>query len=141
VFTLEKTSTGFKFNVVGMLIATMEAVTLFPKGAGNIINVGSVDTKTVFATSARYTGVASAVSSLTRSTSRELGLRGIQVNGINPGVAPADRHPTVSFVADTLPFLTKSMPPGAPSVCRMSRQLSLLTSEEGAWVTGALWLM
>ncbi len=65
----------FNTNVLGVLLATREAVKHFGPNGGSVINLGSVVTRTAPPTSAVYVATKSAVEGITRVLAKELGPR------------------------------------------------------------------
>jgi 3-oxoacyl-[acyl-carrier protein] reductase len=76
----------FNLNVLGLLLATREAVKSFGPEGGSIINVGSGASRITPPNSAVYTATKGAVDAITGVLARELGPRHIRVNSINPGM-------------------------------------------------------
>src|SRR6185295_9105806 len=76
----------FNTNVLGLLLATREAVKLFGNAGGSVINISSAVTSLTPANTAVYTGTKGAVDSITGVLAKELGARQIRVNAINPGM-------------------------------------------------------
>src|SRR5207302_9963946 len=76
----------FDVNVLGLLLATQEAVKQFGSAGGNIINISSTVTSLTPPGSSVYTGTKGAVDAITRTLAKELGSRNIRVNAINPGM-------------------------------------------------------
>ena len=76
----------FDLNVLGLLLASQEAVKAFGNDGGNIINIGSGVTRLTPPTSVVYTATKASVDAITGVLARELGPRGIRVNSINPGM-------------------------------------------------------
>ena len=83
--TEEQFHEQFDVNVLGLLLATQEAVKQFDSTGGNIINVSSTVTSLTPPGSSVYTGTKGAVDAITRTLAKELGPRKIRVNAINPG--------------------------------------------------------
>jgi 3-oxoacyl-[acyl-carrier protein] reductase len=75
----------FNTNVLGLLLATQEAVKHFGAEGGSVINIGSVASSKTPPTSAVYSATKGAVDAITRVLAKELGPRKIRVNSINPG--------------------------------------------------------
>ena len=73
-------------NVLGLLLATQEAVKQFDSAGGSIINISSAVTSLTPPSSSVYTGTKGAVDAITRTLAKELGSRNIRVNAINPGM-------------------------------------------------------
>jgi 3-oxoacyl-[acyl-carrier protein] reductase len=76
----------FDVNVLGLLLATQEAVKQFDADGGSIINISSAVTSLTPATTSVYTATKGAVDAITRTLAKELGPRRIRVNAINPGM-------------------------------------------------------
>jgi len=80
----------FDLNVLGLLLASREAVKNFGPGGGTIINISSVVTTTTPASASVYSATKAAVDAITRSLAKELGPRKIRVNAINPGMVETE---------------------------------------------------
>lgn len=80
----------FDVNVLGLLLASQEAVRHFDAAGGSIINISSVVTSLTPPTSSIYTGSKGAVDAITRTLAKELGPRKIRVNAINPGMVETE---------------------------------------------------
>jgi 3-oxoacyl-[acyl-carrier protein] reductase len=76
----------FNLNVLGLLLATREAVKLIGAEGGSIINVGSGVSTIAPPNSAVYSGTKGAVDVITAVLAKELGPKKIRVNSINPGL-------------------------------------------------------
>jgi 3-oxoacyl-[acyl-carrier protein] reductase len=76
----------FNLNVLGLLLATQEAVKLIGPEGGSIINIGSGVSTINPPNSSVYTATKAAVDSITGVLAKELGPRKIRVNSINPGM-------------------------------------------------------
>src|SRR5438270_12554405 len=85
--TEEQFHKQFDVNVLGLLLATQEAVKQFDSTGGNIINVSSTVTSLTPPGSSIYTATKGAVDAITRTLAKELGQRKIRVNALNPGLA------------------------------------------------------
>ena len=84
--TEEQFHKHFDVNVLGLLLATQEAVKQFDSAGGSIINISSAVTSLTPPSSSVYTGTKGAVDAITRTLAKELGSRNIRVNAINPGM-------------------------------------------------------
>src|SRR5207237_7169196 len=80
----------FDVNVLGLLLATQEAVKQFDSTGGNIINVSSTVTSLTPPGSSVYTATKGAVDAITRTLAKELGPRKIRVTAINHGMVEND---------------------------------------------------
>ena len=76
----------FDTNVLGMLLATQEALKHFNSEGGSIINIGSLASSLTPPTAVVYNATKGAVDAITRTLAKELGPRKIRVNSINPGM-------------------------------------------------------
>ena len=76
----------FDVNVLGMLLATQEALKHFNSDGGSIINIGSLASSLTPPTAVVYNATKGAVDAITRTLAKELGPRKIRVNSINPGM-------------------------------------------------------
>ncbi len=83
--TEEEFHREFNTNVLGLILATREAVKYFGAEGGSVINVGSVASTMTPPNSVIYTATKGAVDAVTRALAKELGPRKIRVNSINPG--------------------------------------------------------
>lgn len=79
-------------NVRGPYHLTMLAVPHLLKTKGNIINVSSVTGLRSFPNVLAYCMSKSALDQFTRCVSLELGLKGVRVNAVNPGVISTGLH-------------------------------------------------
>jgi len=75
----------FNTNVLGLILATQEAVKHFGPEGGSVINIGSVASDNTPAMSVVYSATKGAVDAITGVLAKELGPRKIRVNSINPG--------------------------------------------------------
>jgi 3-oxoacyl-[acyl-carrier protein] reductase len=97
--TAEPFHRQFDLNVLGLLLASQEAVKYFSPAGGSIVNISSVVATLAPATASVNSATKAAVDAVTRSLAKELGPRKIRVNSINPavveteGVHAAGAHP------------------------------------------------
>ena len=75
----------FDLNVLGLLLATQQAVKLFGENGGSIINISSFASVRPEPYSVVYAASKGAVDTITLSLSQELGVKNIRVNAIRPG--------------------------------------------------------
>lgn len=75
----------FNTNVLGLILATREAVKYFGDNGGSVINIGSVASTMTVPNTVVYAGTKGAVDAVTRELAKELGPKNIRVNSINPG--------------------------------------------------------
>jgi 3-oxoacyl-[acyl-carrier protein] reductase len=96
--TEETFHSHFNLNVLGLLLATKEAVKLFGDNGGSVINVGSAISRLTPPNASVYTATKGAVDVITRSLSKELGPRKIRVNSINPGMIETEGVHAAGFI-------------------------------------------
>jgi 3-oxoacyl-[acyl-carrier protein] reductase len=130
----------FNTNVLGLLLATREAVALFGDNGGSVINIGSSVTSTNPSTSAIYTATKSAVDSITRVLAKELGHRKIRVNSINPGLVETEGTHTIGFIGGEWQKTREAQTPlgrtGQP--CDITPIAVFLASADSGWLTGEI---
>ncbi|PZR20219.1 MAG: oxidoreductase, partial [Flavobacterium psychrophilum] len=83
--TPEEFNRHFSINVLGMLLATREALPYFGEKGGNIINMSSVISEKGVPNYAIYAGTKGAIQTITHVLAVELGPKKIHVNAIAPG--------------------------------------------------------
>ena len=88
--TEEQFHRQFNTNVLGLILATQEAVKQFGPDGGSIINIGSTASTLAPPTTAVYTATKGAVDAVTHVLAKELGARKIRVNSINPGMVETE---------------------------------------------------
>ena len=95
--TEESFHAQFNINVLGLLLATKEALKFFGPEGGSVINISSGVTKLTPPNFSIYTGTKGAVDAITGSLAKELGGRKIRVNAINPGMIATEGVHTAGF--------------------------------------------
>lgn len=76
----------FNLNVLGLLLATKEAVKLMGPEGGSVINISSGVSTIAPPNASIYVATKAAVDAITVVLAKELGPRKIRVNSINPGM-------------------------------------------------------
>src|SRR5512133_3528645 len=109
--TEEQFHKHFDVNVLGLLLATQEAVKQFDSNGGDIINVSSTVTSLTPPGSSVYTGTKGAVDAITRTLAKELGPRKIRVNAINPGMVITEGVVTGGFHESEFRTMLESQTP------------------------------
>src|SRR5260370_9018904 len=95
--TVDEFHRQFNTNVLGIILATREAVKYFGNDGGSVVNIGSSVTSLTPPTSVVYAATKVAVSTITRALAKELGAQKIRVNSINPGGVDPERFHTLGF--------------------------------------------
>jgi 3-oxoacyl-[acyl-carrier protein] reductase len=128
----------FNTNVLGLLLATKEAVKYFGDNGGSVINIGSVVSRITPPNSAVYTGTKGAVDAITGVLSRELGPKKIRVNALNPGLIETEGTHTAGFVgSDFEKELVKTTPLGRVGQPHDIATIAVfLASDDAGWLTG-----
>jgi 3-oxoacyl-[acyl-carrier protein] reductase len=136
--TPEEFHREFNLNVLGVLLATKEAVRLIGPEGGSVINIGSVVASMSPAFGSVYSATKGAVDSITISLSKELGPRNIRVNSINPGLIETEGTQTMGVLEGEFHAAAlKATPLGRIGQPRdIGRIAVFLASEESYWVNG-----
>ena len=128
----------FDTNVLGVLLATREAVKHFGPSGGSIINLGSFISRAALPESAIYAATKSAVDAITRVLAKELGPRKIRVNSINPGVVETEGTHSAGIIGSDFERQAVQQTPlgrfGQPA--DIAPVAVFLASDDARWVTG-----
>ena len=138
-FTEEQFHKIFNINVLGLLLTTRAAVPHLGEGA-SIINIGSVVSSLTPPNSAVYTGTKGAVDAISGVLAKELGVRKIRVNSINPGMVETEGVHAAGFIgSDFEKGVVAQTPLGRiGQVDDIAGVATFLASNESKWVTGEL---
>ena len=130
----------FNTNVLGLLLATQEAVKHFPEEGGSVINVSSTVTRITPPNAAVYAATKGAVDVITGVLSRELGARNIRVNAINPGLVETEGVHTAGFMGSDFQKVLEQQTPlgriGQPD--DIAPIAVFLASDDSRWLTGEI---
>jgi 3-oxoacyl-[acyl-carrier protein] reductase len=128
----------FDLNVLGLLLATQEAVKHFGRDGGSIINLSSVVSTAAPPGASVYSATKAAVDALTRSLAKELGPRKIRVNAINPGMVETEGVHSSGLSSGDLRNQFEAQAPlgriGQPQ--DIAPAAVFLASDDSAWITG-----
>ncbi|MGC4087166.1 MAG: glucose 1-dehydrogenase [Polyangiaceae bacterium] len=128
----------FSINVLGPILTTQRALRYFGTEGGSVINVSSVVSRLALPNSVIYSATKSALDSLTRSLSRELGRRKIRVNTLSPGATETEGLSASGLFDSEFQKQTVDKTPlgrfGTPH--DIARAAVFLASDDAAWVTG-----
>jgi 3-oxoacyl-[acyl-carrier protein] reductase len=130
----------FDLNVLGLLLATKEAVKHFGSTGGSIINISSVAGTGRIPNTSVYSGTKAAVDAATRTLAVELGPRKIRVNSINPGMVETDGLHAAGIAGSDFQKQTAAQTPlgriGKPE--DIAPAVAFLASDDASWITGEL---
>src|SRR5438445_810250 len=136
--TVENFHKQFDINVLGLILASQEAVKHFGAGGGSIINISSVVSTAGFPNAAVYSATKAAIDAVTRSLAKELGPRKIRVNSINPGMVETEGYHAAGIAVSAMRKQTEATTPlgriGQPR--DIAPAAVYLASSDSAWVTG-----
>jgi len=136
--TAESFHKMFDLNVLGLLLASQEAVKHFGPHGGNIINISSVVATVAPPTTSVYSATKAAVNAITRSLAQELGPRKIRVNSINPGMIETEGFHAAGIAESDFRKQTEAQTPlgriGQPQ--DIAPMAVFLASSDSAWITG-----
>jgi 3-oxoacyl-[acyl-carrier protein] reductase len=128
----------FNTNVLGLILATQEAVKHFGAEGGSVINVSSVASSATPPNSAIYTGTKGAADGITRALAKELGPRKIRVNAVNPGGIETEGFHALGFSGSDFEKQMIAQTPlgrlGQPQ--DVAPVVAFLASSEAEWITG-----
>lgn len=137
-FTEEQFEKQFGTNVLGLLLASREAVKHFGEEGGSIINIGSAVTELAPPASSVYTGTKGAVDAITRVLANELAGRKIRVNSLNPGLVETEGTRSAGIIdSDIHKEHEKQVPLGRIGQPEdIARIATFLASGDSGWLTG-----
>lgn len=130
----------FNINVLGLLLASQEAVKFFPETGGSIINIGSIISSITPPASAVYTATKGAVDVITGVLSKELAPRKIRVNSLNPGIVETEGSIAAGIIGSDFEKEAVAQTPlgrtGRPQ--DIATVAVFLASDDAGWVTGEI---
>jgi len=128
----------FDTNVLGMLLATQEALKHFNPDGGSIVNIGSLASVLTPPTGVVYNATKAAVDAITRTLAKELGPRKIRVNAINPGMVITEGVITGGFhESDFRTMLESQTPLGrVGQTDDIAPAAVFFASDDSKWITG-----
>jgi 3-oxoacyl-[acyl-carrier protein] reductase len=128
----------FDLNVLGLILASQEAVKYFGADGGNIVNISSVVATLAPPATSVYSATKAAVNAVTRSLAQELGPRNIRVNAINPGMVETEGVHSAGIADSDFRRQVESQTPlgriGQPQ--DIAPAAVFLASSDSAWITG-----
>ncbi len=130
----------FNLNVLGLLLASKEALKYFGPEGGSIINIGSVVSSLTPPGSSVYTATKGAVDAITHVLAKELGPKNIRVNSINPGMVETEGVHAAGFIGSDFEKNAVAQTPlgriGQPK--DIATIAVFLASDDSNWLTGEL---
>ena len=138
--TAEHFHKQFDLNVLGLILASQEAVKSFGPAGGSIVNISSVVATLAPATASVYSATKAAVDAVTRSLAKELGPRKVRVNAINPGMVETEGTTSAGITANEGAF-RKQFEAQTP-LGRIGQPADIapaavfLASSDSGWLTG-----
>ncbi|HYZ83657.1 MAG TPA: glucose 1-dehydrogenase [Bryobacteraceae bacterium] len=128
----------FDLNVLGLLLATQEAVKLIGPEGGSIINISSIVSQMPVPSASVYSATKAAVDAITISLSRELGPRKIRVNSLNPGMVITEGVIDQGIHESDFRKITEAGTPlgRIAEPVDVARAAVFFASEDAGWVTG-----
>lgn len=139
--TEEEFHRQFNTNVLGLLVITQEAAKhLETRGGGSIINIGTAASQAGAPNMVLYLATKSAVDSVTRVLSKELGPKKIRVNSINPGGTDTEGARTLGVIgSDFEKHLITQTPLGRLGQPDDIAPVAIfLASDASRWLTGEI---
>ncbi len=128
----------FDVNVLGLLLATQEAVKHFPAEGGSIVNISSLVSTLAPPNGSVYSATKGAVDTITISLAKELGAKKIRVNAVRPGLIETEGTHTAGFVeGDFAAEYVKNAPLGRIGQPQdIAKAVAYLASDDSSWVSG-----
>jgi 3-oxoacyl-[acyl-carrier protein] reductase len=130
----------FNTNVLGLILATQEALKHFGPEGGSVINIGSTASLLTPPTTVVYTATKGAVDMVTRVLAKELGPRKIRVNSVNPGGVITEGFHTLGMPGSDFEKQMIAQTPlgriGQPH--DIAPVVAFLASPNAAWITGEI---
>jgi 3-oxoacyl-[acyl-carrier protein] reductase len=136
--TEEEFHREFNTNVLGMMLATQEALKHFGPAGGSVINIGSLASSLTPPTAVIYSATKGAVDAITRTLAKELGPRKIRVNSINPGTVITEGTVAGGFTEGDFRKMVESQTPlgRIGETDDIAPAAVFFASDDSKWVTG-----
>ena len=130
----------FDLNVLGLLLATKEAVKLMGSAGGSIVNISSIAARSAPPTTSVYSATKAAVNAITISLSQELGPKKIRVNAVNPGMVETEGTHTAGITESDFRKQVEAQTPlgriGQPK--DIAPIVAFLASDDSSWISGEM---
>jgi 3-oxoacyl-[acyl-carrier protein] reductase len=128
----------FDLNVLGLILATQEAVNHFGEAGGSVVNISSVVAKLAIPSGTVYCATKAAVDSITRTLSAELGPKQIRVNSVNPGMVETEGNAMAKDAeGEFRKYIEAHTPLGRiGQVDDIAPAVAFFASDDSKWITG-----
>jgi 3-oxoacyl-[acyl-carrier protein] reductase len=130
----------FNTNVLGLVLATQEAIRHFGPEGGSVVNVSSVAATSTPPAAAVYAGTKAAVEAITRVLAKELGPKKIRVNAIKPSPVETEGFQGGGFSGSDFEKEAIAQTPlgriGRPN--DIAPVAVFLASADSGWITGEI---
>jgi 3-oxoacyl-[acyl-carrier protein] reductase len=128
----------FDLNVLGLILASQQAVRHFGSAGGSIINISSVASTSTPPNTSVYSGTKAAVDAVTKALAQELGPRNIRVNAVNPGMVETEGLRAAGIPESDFRKQVEAQTPlgriGQPR--DVAPAAVFLASDDARWITG-----
>ena len=129
-------------NLLGPLLTIRESLKHFREAGGSIINIGSAASRSLPAEYSIYAASKSGLDAITGVLAKELALRRIRVNSVNPGATLSEGTKEAGLYGVDSEFeksLVRMTPLGRiGKPLDIARVVVFLASEESSWLTGEI---
>lgn len=128
----------FNLNVLGLILASREAVRNFNNNGGSIVNISSVASSLTPPDSVVYSATKGAVDAISKVLSKELAAKKIRVNSINPGMIETEGVIAAGLNEGDFRSWIEANTPLARigKVNEVASAASFLASDEASYITG-----
>jgi 3-oxoacyl-[acyl-carrier protein] reductase len=136
--TVEEYRRQYDTNVLGLLLTTKAALPYFPSEGGSVINVSSVVSALAPPAASVYASTKGAVDTITKALAKELAVRKIRVNAVNPGLVITEGVQAAGIAGSDFEKVAIANTPlgraGQPE--DIAPPVSFLASDDARWITG-----
>jgi 3-oxoacyl-[acyl-carrier protein] reductase len=128
----------YNLNVLGLILATQEAVRHFGPNGGSVVNISSVVATLAPPNAAVYSGTKAAVDAVTKSLAKELGAKKVRVNSVNPGMVETEGTHSQGITESEMRKQIEAQTPlgRIGKVDDIAPAVVFLASEDAKWITG-----